>query len=176
MPLVVRAQPSTDKAWRSGPTAGYLFGRGPITKSTRRSRQGPAVHDRRHASDRNVAVEDVIDDEILAADLDDDYLRDVLHESRRYLPPPGARARRREDETPPEPENPLVRRAKLAALVLASALLLASIIVAATVADNDERPAASLPATEAALAQQPQTAAAPDPLTRKIDRLPVQPS
>ncbi|MFF5986403.1 hypothetical protein [Prauserella flavalba] len=97
------------------------------------------MHDRRHASEPTIAVEDVISDEILADELvDDEYLREVFREPRRYLPPPGTRAERPEDDPPPEPEKPFARRAKLAALLVAVALLVASIIIAASMAGQSE--------------------------------------
>ncbi|MEU6640920.1 hypothetical protein ABZ863_00035 [Saccharomonospora sp. NPDC046836] len=99
------------------------------------------MHDRRHASEPTIAVEDVLSDDILADELvDDEYLREVFREPRRYLPPPGVRPTRKEPEAPREPEHPLARRAKLAALLLATALLAASLIVAASRAGRAEQP------------------------------------
>ncbi|KMS91105.1 hypothetical protein [Prauserella rugosa] len=118
------------------------------------------MHERRHASDECVAVEDAVDQErldddgnvdrdpIVGRDLaddlgddliddltDDTLLREALSQPGRYLPPPSVQASR--DPEPagpePEPEHPLARRAKLAALVLAAAMVIASIIVAAVV-------------------------------------------
>ncbi|GAA1207797.1 hypothetical protein [Prauserella alba] len=110
------------------------------------------MHERRHASEDCVAVEDVIDREILDDDLvDDAYLREALAEPGRYLPPPSVQAGREPEPAmaDPEPEHPVARRAKLIALVVAALMVVASIIAAAVVTGEDDDtaagPTASLP-------------------------------
>lgn len=110
------------------------------------------MHERRYASEDCVAVEDVIDREILDDDfVDDAYLREALAEPGRYLPPPSVQGRGEpEPMTPdPEPEHPVARRAKLIALVVATLMLVASVIAAAVVTGGNDNAAtngtASLP-------------------------------
>lgn len=90
--------------------------------------------------ERAVAVEDVVDHDLLADDLvDDEYLREVLREPRRYLPPPRPRTRTEPEPEPeePRPESAFERRAKFIALVIASLLVVASIVAAALLTSND---------------------------------------
>ncbi|GAA1244697.1 hypothetical protein GCM10009676_33190 [Prauserella halophila] len=122
------------------------------------------MHERRHASDDCVAVEDVIDREILADDLvDDAYLREALAEPGRYLPPPSVRARSEPEPAiaDPEPEHPVARRAKLIALIVATLMVVASIVAAAVVTGEDDTAATATAATATTAASLP-TAATPE--------------
>ncbi|MBB3662053.1 MULTISPECIES: hypothetical protein [Prauserella salsuginis group] len=108
------------------------------------------MHERRHASEDCVAVEDVIDREILDDDLvDDAYLREALAEPGRYLPPPSVQANREPEPVTadPEPEHPVARRAKLIALIVATLMVVASIIAAAVVTGEDDNTAAGAAAS-----------------------------
>ncbi|OZM74952.1 hypothetical protein CFN78_01760 [Amycolatopsis antarctica] len=85
----------------------------------------------------NTRLEDVIDSELAEDDMvDDEYLREVFAEPRKYLPPPRSRSAREPEGPPREPESPLARRSKLVGLVLAAALLSGSIVGAALIADQ----------------------------------------
>lgn len=108
------------------------------------------MHERRHASNDCVAVEDVIDREILDDDLvDDAYLREALAEPGRYLPPPSVQGRGEPEQAmaDPEPEHPIARRAKLVALIVATLMVVASIIAAAVVTGKDDNSATSTSAS-----------------------------
>ncbi|PRX44035.1 hypothetical protein B0I33_113201 [Prauserella shujinwangii] len=99
------------------------------------------MHDRRDTG-RGITVpaEDVDNDELPADEtVDDEHLRAVLRESRRYLPPPTLRLRRKEPSPPHEPEPAFARRAKLIGLIVAIALLVGSIAAAALLADDHGR-------------------------------------
>lgn len=87
---------------------------------------------------RSVAVEDVLHPDVLARDsIDEQYLRDVFRDSRRYLPPPPHPHLEPEPELDVrEPESSLVRRAKLIALIIASLLVIASIVAAALLSNQ----------------------------------------
>lgn len=102
------------------------------------------MDERRHASEDCVAVEDVIDREILDDDfVDDAYLRETLAEPGRYLPPPSVQADREPEQAAvdPEPEHPVARRAKLIALIVATLMVIASIVAAAVVTSEDDNAA-----------------------------------
>lgn len=111
------------------------------------------MDEHRHASEDCVAVEDVIDREILDDDfVDDAYLREALAEPGRYLPPPSVQAGREPEQATAEavPEHPVARRAKLIALVVATLMVIASIVAAAVVTGGDDS-AASRPAADTAV-------------------------